>query len=139
MSSGPEDLRGEVARAARVLSARGLVTAYGHVSARAGSAMLITPAADLATVAGAAVIAVATGAMVAEAPEEGDAVLLKARLVGEHLVFGIIARRARPPTWRDRPGVKLCRYHLTIELQDFAIEILEAFAYLLVRFASMTS
>ena len=58
MSSGPEDLRGEVARAARVLSALGLVTAYGHVSARAGSAMLITPAADLATVDGAAVIEV---------------------------------------------------------------------------------
>ena len=47
-----------VARAARVLSALGLVTAYGHVSARAGSAMLITPAADLATVDGAAVIEV---------------------------------------------------------------------------------
>jgi HCOMODA/2-hydroxy-3-carboxy-muconic semialdehyde decarboxylase len=36
--------------AARVLSRLGLVTAYGHVSVRAGSSMLITPAADLATV-----------------------------------------------------------------------------------------
>jgi ribulose-5-phosphate 4-epimerase/fuculose-1-phosphate aldolase len=36
--------------AARTLSRLGLVTAYGHVSARSGTAMLITPAADLATV-----------------------------------------------------------------------------------------
>src|SRR6201989_1425053 len=42
--------RGEVAGAARVLARLGLVTAYGHVSARAGEAMLITPAADLAGV-----------------------------------------------------------------------------------------
>src|SRR6202161_3484830 len=49
MTSAPED-RDEVAEAARVLSALGLVTAYGHVSARSGSAMLITPAADLALV-----------------------------------------------------------------------------------------
>ena len=47
MTSAPED-RDEVAEAARVLSALGLVTAYGHVSARTGTAMLITPAADLA-------------------------------------------------------------------------------------------
>ena len=33
-----------------MLSRLGLVTAYGHVSARAGASMLITPAADLATV-----------------------------------------------------------------------------------------
>jgi HCOMODA/2-hydroxy-3-carboxy-muconic semialdehyde decarboxylase len=33
-----------------VLSGLGLVTSYGHVSARAGASMLITPAADLATV-----------------------------------------------------------------------------------------
>jgi len=42
------ELRGEVAEAARVLARLGLVTAFGHVSARAGDAMLITPAADLA-------------------------------------------------------------------------------------------
>jgi HCOMODA/2-hydroxy-3-carboxy-muconic semialdehyde decarboxylase len=58
VSPEAEDLRPEVARAARVLSALGLVTAYGHVSARAGTAMLITPAADLATVGGATVIEV---------------------------------------------------------------------------------
>jgi len=40
----------ELVEAAHVLSRLGLVTAYGHVSARAGASMLITPAADLATV-----------------------------------------------------------------------------------------
>jgi ribulose-5-phosphate 4-epimerase/fuculose-1-phosphate aldolase len=43
-------LRGEVAEAAMVLSGLGLVTAFGHVSARAGDAVLITPAGDLAAV-----------------------------------------------------------------------------------------
>ncbi len=42
--------RRDLAEAAHVLSRLGLVTAYGHVSARAGRAMLITPAADLANV-----------------------------------------------------------------------------------------
>jgi HCOMODA/2-hydroxy-3-carboxy-muconic semialdehyde decarboxylase len=51
-------LRGEVAEAARVLARLGLVTAYGHVSARAGASMLITPAADLAGVTAARVIEV---------------------------------------------------------------------------------
>ena len=35
-------LRDEVAEAANVLARLGLVTAYGHVSARAGESMLIT-------------------------------------------------------------------------------------------------
>jgi HCOMODA/2-hydroxy-3-carboxy-muconic semialdehyde decarboxylase len=43
--------RGDLVEAAHVLARLGLVTAYGHVSARAGASMLITPAADLATVA----------------------------------------------------------------------------------------
>ncbi|HYY18526.1 MAG TPA: hypothetical protein VE864_06770, partial [Streptosporangiaceae bacterium] len=43
-------LREEVAEAAHVLARLGLVTAFGHVSARVGGAMLITPAADLAGV-----------------------------------------------------------------------------------------
>ncbi len=42
--------RKAVVEAAHVLSRLGLVTAYGHVSARAGASMLITPAAELATV-----------------------------------------------------------------------------------------
>src|SRR5580700_6722026 len=48
----------EVAEAANVLARLGLVTAYGHVSARAGEAMLITPAADLANVTASQVVAV---------------------------------------------------------------------------------
>ena len=55
---GPEALRGEVAEAANVLARLGLVTAYGHVSARAGESMLITPAADLAGVTASSVIEV---------------------------------------------------------------------------------
>ena len=39
-----------VVQAARILSGLGLVTAFGHVSQRAGDSMLITPAADLAGV-----------------------------------------------------------------------------------------
>src|SRR6201989_3024525 len=50
--------RGEVAGAANVLARLGLVTAYGHVSARAGESMLITPAADLARVTPSGVIEV---------------------------------------------------------------------------------
>jgi HCOMODA/2-hydroxy-3-carboxy-muconic semialdehyde decarboxylase len=42
--------RGDIVAAARVLAGLGLVTAFGHVSARIGASMLITPAADLATV-----------------------------------------------------------------------------------------
>ena len=42
--------RRDVVEAGHVLSRLGLVTAYGHVSARVGASMLITPAADLATV-----------------------------------------------------------------------------------------
>ncbi len=47
--------REEVAEAANVLARLGLVTAYGHVSARRGASMLITPAADLALVTAASV------------------------------------------------------------------------------------
>ena len=42
--------RRDVVEAAHVLSRLGLVSAYGHVSARIGASMLITPAADLPTV-----------------------------------------------------------------------------------------
>ena len=51
-------LREEVAEAAKVLARLGLVTAYGHVSARAGESMLITPAADLGFVTGSDVVRV---------------------------------------------------------------------------------
>ena len=50
--------RRDLVEAAYVLSRLGLVTAYGHVSARAETSMLITPAADLASVAEPAVVEV---------------------------------------------------------------------------------
>jgi HCOMODA/2-hydroxy-3-carboxy-muconic semialdehyde decarboxylase len=48
--------REAIVEAAHALSRLGLVTAYGHVSARAGASMLITPAVDLATVTASAVV-----------------------------------------------------------------------------------
>ena len=42
--------RSDLVEAAHVLSCLDLVTAYGHVSVRAGASMLITPATDLAAV-----------------------------------------------------------------------------------------
>jgi HCOMODA/2-hydroxy-3-carboxy-muconic semialdehyde decarboxylase len=66
-------LRDEVAGAANVLARLGLVTAYGHVSARAGESMLITPAADLGGVTASGVIEVplAAGALPAGALPAG--------------------------------------------------------------------
>jgi HCOMODA/2-hydroxy-3-carboxy-muconic semialdehyde decarboxylase len=43
--------RGDLVEAAHALARLGLVTAYGHVSARSAAGLLITPAADLADVA----------------------------------------------------------------------------------------
>jgi ribulose-5-phosphate 4-epimerase/fuculose-1-phosphate aldolase len=87
--------RDEVAEAARVLSALGLVTAYGHVSARTGTAMLITPAADLATVTGSALVEVplAAAALPPGAPAEAWAHLALYRARSD---AGAIAR-AQPP------------------------------------------
>jgi HCOMODA/2-hydroxy-3-carboxy-muconic semialdehyde decarboxylase len=65
--------RGEVVEAGQVLSRLGLVGAYGHVSARAGVTMLITPAADLATVAEAAVVEVPLGAATLPPAAPGEA------------------------------------------------------------------
>ncbi len=64
-----------MAEAANVLSRLGLVTAYGHVSARCGASMLITPAADLALVTESSVLEVplsvsAGGALAAGVPAE---------------------------------------------------------------------
>jgi HCOMODA/2-hydroxy-3-carboxy-muconic semialdehyde decarboxylase len=50
--------RADIVEAARVLAALGLVTAYGHVSVRVGAVMVITPAADLATVTESALVEV---------------------------------------------------------------------------------
>lgn len=94
MIPAPEG-RDEVAEAARVLSALGLVTAYGHVSARTGTAMLITPAADLATVTGSALVEVplAAAALPPGAPAEAWAHLALYRARSD---AGAIAR-AHPP------------------------------------------
>jgi ribulose-5-phosphate 4-epimerase/fuculose-1-phosphate aldolase len=54
--TGASAERSDLVEAAHVLSRLGLVTGYGHVSARAGAWMLITPAADLATVTEPAVV-----------------------------------------------------------------------------------
>jgi HCOMODA/2-hydroxy-3-carboxy-muconic semialdehyde decarboxylase len=48
----------QITEAAHVLARLGLVTSFGHVSARAGAAMLITPAADLAAVTEASLVEV---------------------------------------------------------------------------------
>jgi HCOMODA/2-hydroxy-3-carboxy-muconic semialdehyde decarboxylase len=89
----------DIAEAARVLSALGLVTAFGHVSARAGGALLITPAADLAGVTGAAIVAVPldlpdSGPLPAGAPAEAWAHLALYRARPD---AGAIAR-GQPPS-----------------------------------------
>jgi HCOMODA/2-hydroxy-3-carboxy-muconic semialdehyde decarboxylase len=68
----PPAQRRELVEAAHVLSSLGLVTAYGHVSARTGPSLLITPAADLATVTESAVVEVplAAAALPPGAPAE---------------------------------------------------------------------
>ncbi|HEY6501232.1 MAG TPA: class II aldolase/adducin family protein, partial [Streptosporangiaceae bacterium] len=69
MTRDEAGLRAEVAEAAHVLARLGLVTAFGHVSARVGGAMLITPAADLAGVSAEGLIEVALSGV---APAEGS-------------------------------------------------------------------
>ena len=90
MIEGP--VRTEVAEAGRVLSRLGLVTAYGHVSARAGDSMLITPAADLAGVTAAAVLEVPLS-IGADAP--GAAGRLPAGVPAEAWIH-LAVYRARP-------------------------------------------
>jgi HCOMODA/2-hydroxy-3-carboxy-muconic semialdehyde decarboxylase len=99
LPSAPHDLaalRAELAEAARVLSQLGLVTAFGHVSARSGSSMLITPAADLASVTPASVVPVSLDAAVLPrgAPAEAWAHLALYRARPD---AGAIAR-AMPPS-----------------------------------------
>ncbi len=91
----PQNGREEVAEAARALSALGLVTAYGHVSARAGTAMLITPAADLATVTAPGVVEIplTASALPPGAPAEAWAHLALYRARGDADAIA----RAQPP------------------------------------------
>jgi len=93
-------LRDEVAGAANVLARLGLVTAYGHVSARAGESMLITPAADLAGVTASGVIevplaagALSAGTLPAGAPAEAWAHLALYRARPDAAAIA----RAQPP------------------------------------------
>jgi len=92
--AAPED-REEVAEAARVLSALGLVTAYGHVSVRTGTAMLITPAADLATVTGSTLVEIPLSAVAlpSGAPAEAWAHLALYRARSDASAIA----RAQPP------------------------------------------
>jgi len=88
--------RSELVEAAHVLSRLGLVTAYGHVSVRAGRSMLITPAADLATVTESALVTVPldTSSLPAGAAAEAWAhlALYRARPDAESIA------RAQPPS-----------------------------------------
>ena len=93
-------LRDEVAGAANVLARLGLVTAFGHVSARAGESMLITPAADLAGVTASGLIEVPlaagtlpAGALPAGAPAEAWAHLALYRARPDAAAIA----RAQPP------------------------------------------
>ncbi len=91
-----QDAQEDVAEAGRALSALGLVTAYGHVSARAGGAMLITPAADLATVTAGRIVTVPldTAALPAGAPAEAWAHLALYRSRPDAAAIA----RAQPPS-----------------------------------------
>jgi ribulose-5-phosphate 4-epimerase/fuculose-1-phosphate aldolase len=87
--------RSDVVEAAHVLSRLGLVTAYGHVSTRAGTSMLITPAADLGSVSEAEIVDVPleASALPSRAPAEAWAHLALYRARPD---AGSIAR-AQPP------------------------------------------
>jgi HCOMODA/2-hydroxy-3-carboxy-muconic semialdehyde decarboxylase len=65
-------LRSDLVEAAHAASRLGLVTAYGHVSARSGALMLITPAADLAIVTESTIVTMPldTASLPAGAPAE---------------------------------------------------------------------
>ena len=78
-----------------MLAGLGLVTAFGHVSARWGESMLITPAADLACVTAAELIEVPLSAQGGPLPAGADAAALPAGAPAEawaHLAL----YRARP-------------------------------------------
>jgi ribulose-5-phosphate 4-epimerase/fuculose-1-phosphate aldolase len=96
MTRTESELREEVAEAGRVLSALGLVTAFGHVSARVPGAMVITPAADLADVTGDRLVTVplTADALPPGAPAEAWAHLALYR----HRVDADAVARAQPPS-----------------------------------------
>jgi HCOMODA/2-hydroxy-3-carboxy-muconic semialdehyde decarboxylase len=92
----PPDLRVEIADAARALAALDLVTAFGHVSARDGERMLVTPAAPLDEVRAGDLVAVPldTTTLPAGAPAES---WLHLAVYAARPDVSAIAR-AQPPT-----------------------------------------
>jgi HCOMODA/2-hydroxy-3-carboxy-muconic semialdehyde decarboxylase len=91
----PPSQRVQVATAARVLSRLGLVTAFGHVSARTGEGFLITPAADLGIVDEASLVTVPAGAEALPAGAPAEAWLHLALYRARPDVAAIA--RAQPP------------------------------------------
>ncbi len=100
----PIGLPAAVATAAHVVARLGLVTAFGHVSARDGDRMVITPAADLAGVAAADVVAV---------PLDADA-LPPAAPPESWLHLAVYRRRADVGAMAagTTPGAAVARLHL---------------------------
>ncbi|HEV7965850.1 MAG TPA: class II aldolase/adducin family protein [Actinoplanes sp.] len=85
----------EIAGAARVLAALDLVTAFGHVSARAGDHLLITPATPLADVRDTDLIRVPLDAVALPPGAPGES-WLHLSIYGRRPDVGAIAR-AQPP------------------------------------------
>jgi HCOMODA/2-hydroxy-3-carboxy-muconic semialdehyde decarboxylase len=91
-----EKVAAQIAEAARALSALGLVTAFGHVSARTGPAMAITPATDLATATADSIVTVPLdmATLPAGAPAEAWAHLALCRARPDAAAIA----RAQPPS-----------------------------------------
>jgi ribulose-5-phosphate 4-epimerase/fuculose-1-phosphate aldolase len=90
-----DTIRAEVATAARVLAALDLVTAFGHVSVRAGDHMLITPAAPLGGVRATDLVGVPLDATVLPAGSPGES-WLHLSVYARRPDVGAVAR-AQPP------------------------------------------
>jgi HCOMODA/2-hydroxy-3-carboxy-muconic semialdehyde decarboxylase len=88
----------EIADAARVLAALGLVTAFGHVSARVGDDLLITPAAPLAGVRDTDLIRVPLDATTLPPGAPGES-WLHLSIYGRRPDVGAIARAQPPATF----------------------------------------
>jgi ribulose-5-phosphate 4-epimerase/fuculose-1-phosphate aldolase len=100
----------DLVEAARVLAALGLVTAYGHVSARTGGNVLITPAADLAGVEAADIVEI-----------QGDATALPAGAPAESWLH-LCLYRARPDVdaiVRAQPPAAFAAAATTRELRPY--------------------
>ncbi len=76
-------------------------------------------------------------ACVAEEPPQRDTRLLQARLMIEHLVVGVVARRLRSLADGNGPGEELRADEATIQGEDFLVELLKPLADLFVRAAGV--